>query len=790
LLVFESKVDAIRQEEGKHMIRLENISKYYHSGNNIVLALRKINLDMNIGEFIVITGESGSGKSTLLNVLSGLDTYEEGKLFINNKNVSHYSVRELEHYRKDYIGFIFQDYNIINSYSVYQNVALALTVQGLSKEEKHQKTIEIIKQVGLEKQMHQKAVKLSGGEKQRTVIARTLAKNSRILVCDEPTGNLDKESGNQILELLHTLSKDKLVIVVTHDFESIEAYATRKIRLYDGEILEDNVISKANIKTEEIFEQKRYFTSFIDMIKISFTNVISVPRKTIFMLLILMFMTLVTLFTYGNGIAEQNRPYTYATPYFSNPDQSRIIVTKTDQTMFDNTEMEEIKEIEYVRTVFENDTVFNTILVNRAIDPIYSLEKFYYFRILSSEALNEFDLIEGELPKNHLEVVISDRTFYEIGDYIEVSDSYIVRELSGSPTDQWAFKVVGITSHNVRLESDMHTMYFTDEALGEISLASIYSRSESYLEITGTTLYHTPTDTWITPEMNSSVFIDTIETSLINNIKIDNGLLDYQIKTFDRMFYDICRDLGYKKEIVDDMDAGLCDTAPFIDTHSFQLSAITTFENKQNYVDIDFISYSFIENNYDQNLYMNRTTFLEFFGEKNYQIAVIVYDVYEGKQVVEDLEEMGYNVFYPSQLINTEDAIDILLTNIRILLVIVLTLAGVYMVGFIVLKNIIMSKQKDYLIYRSIGTSTKTVRRIIQLEVAYIFALSAVLVITLVYILEQYKTPIPPILRYIQWNDYLLLFFMILIVLLLMIRAFGKKVFDVNIISTLKGIES
>ena len=121
------------------MIRLENISKYYHSGNNIVLALRKINLDMNIGEFIVITGESGSGKSTLLNVLSGLDTYEEGKLFINNKNVSHYSVRELEHYRKDYIGFIFQDYNIINSYSVYQNVALALTVQGLSKEEKHQK---------------------------------------------------------------------------------------------------------------------------------------------------------------------------------------------------------------------------------------------------------------------------------------------------------------------------------------------------------------------------------------------------------------------------------------------------------------------------------------------------------------------------------------------------------------------------------------------------------------------------------------------------------------------------
>ena len=125
---------------------------------------------MNIGEFIVITGESGSGKSTLLNVLSGLDTYEEGKLFINNKNVSHYSIKELEHYRKDYIGFIFQDYNIISSYSVYQNVALALTVQGLDKAEKHQKTVEIIKQVGLEDKMHQKAIKLSGGEKQKLSI--------------------------------------------------------------------------------------------------------------------------------------------------------------------------------------------------------------------------------------------------------------------------------------------------------------------------------------------------------------------------------------------------------------------------------------------------------------------------------------------------------------------------------------------------------------------------------------------------------------------------------------------
>lgn len=771
------------------MIRLENVSKYYHSGNNIVLALRKINLEMNIGEFVVITGESGSGKSTLLNVLSGLDTYEVGKLFINEKNVSLYSIKELEHYRKDYIGFVFQDYNIINSYTVYQNVALALTVQGLDKNEKHQKTVDIIKEVGLEQQMYQKAVKLSGGEKQRTVIARTLAKNSRILVCDEPTGNLDQESGRQILELLHRLSKDKLVIIVTHNYESIEEFATRKIRLYDGEILEDTMLKSIISKEEDIQNERKYFTPFKDILRIAFTNVISVPKKTLFITLILMFMTIVTFFTFGNGIAEQNRPYSFTTPYFSNPDQSRIVVTKNDNTMFTDDELDSFKEIKYVRTVFDTDTVFDTVLLNRGDNPEYGLEEFFYFRILSANALNEFDLIEGTLPERDFEVVVSDRTFYQVGDYIPVSDAHTSMEISGIETDQWVFKVVGITNHNVRIEDNLHTMYFTDAALKDISLSSIYSRSETYLEITGTTSYDTPTETWITSEMDSSVYVSTKEYSLVNNIKIDHRLDDFVIQTFDMMFFDICRDFGYKKEFVDDRDAGLCEASQYIDTHSFKLSAITTFENQLIYKDVTFKSYSYEQNDFDQNLYMNEDTFLTFFGEENYQVSVIVYDVYEGKQVVDELEAMGYNVFYPSQIIDEDDAINLLLTNIRILLVITLTLSGVYLVGYIVLKNIIMSKQKDYLIYRSIGTSSRAIRGIIQLEVGYIFIISSVLVFLSIYVLEQFNTPVPPILRYIQWNDYLLLFSLILVVLLLMIRAFGKKVFDVNIISTLKGIE-
>jgi len=357
-------------------------------------------------------------------------------------------------------------------------------------------------------------------------------------------------------------------------------------------------------------------------------------------------------------------------------------------------------------------------------------------------------------------------------------------------TNQFIFKVVGITPHNVRIDDDLHTIYLTDAGLSVVSRSSIYSKSETYVQTVGTTTYHTPTDTWITPEMNDLVYVKTSDFSLIDKILIDNEIDDFVILTYDYMFYDICRDFGYKKEIVDDMDAGLCDSAGFLGSHTFKMSAITTFENELAYHDIIFDSKSFQENDNDQNIYMNQGTYNYFFGEERYQITTIVYDVYEGKQVVEQLSDMGYNVFYPSQIIGEDQAVNILLTNIRIMLVILLTLSGIFLVGYLVLKNIIMSKQKDYLIFRSIGTSKRSIRQIIQLEVFYLFLLSSVLVVLGIYILEQFNTPIPVILRYIQFKDYIIIFAGVIAILQLMIRGFGKKIFDVNLIATLKGLES
>lgn len=227
------------------MIKLENVSKYYYSENSVVPALRKLKLEFKSGEFVAITGESGSGKSTLLNIISGLDTYDEGELYIDGEATSHFDDDDWEEYRKNKIGFVFQNYNLIENYSSLYNVESALLIQGYTGKEARSRAKELLNRVGLKGQIRQRAAKLSSGQKQRLSIARALAKNTDIIVADEPTGNLDNDTGRQIMELFGELAKDKLILIVTHDYNEAEPYVTRKLRLNDGEVVMDVQVNSA-----------------------------------------------------------------------------------------------------------------------------------------------------------------------------------------------------------------------------------------------------------------------------------------------------------------------------------------------------------------------------------------------------------------------------------------------------------------------------------------------------------------------------------------------------------------
>ena len=196
------------------MIRLKKVSKFYYSKGVIATGFSKVNIDFSIGEFVAITGESGSGKSTLINVISGLETYEEGEMYVRGKETSHYLEKDWEVYRRNYIGNIYQNFNLINSYSVYKNIELILSLNGIPKKERRKKVLSLIKKVGLTKYRNTKVSKLSGGQKQKVAIARALAKDVPIIVADEPTGSLDKASAENIIKLLYEISKEKLLCMM------------------------------------------------------------------------------------------------------------------------------------------------------------------------------------------------------------------------------------------------------------------------------------------------------------------------------------------------------------------------------------------------------------------------------------------------------------------------------------------------------------------------------------------------------------------------------------------------
>ena len=214
-----------------------------------------------MGEFVAITGESGSGKSTLLRIISGMDTFDDGELYVDGQPTFQYDEDDWEEYRRTKIGFVFQDYSLIGHYTAKENIVSALLIMGVPEKEAGDKAIHYLERVGLSAQRDQRASKLSSGQKQRLSIARALAKDTDIIVADEPTGNLDSETGAQIVKLLRDLSQDHLVIMVTHNYEQVEKYVTRKVRLHDGSLILDvsenmNTDQKSDVSENMDTDQK------------------------------------------------------------------------------------------------------------------------------------------------------------------------------------------------------------------------------------------------------------------------------------------------------------------------------------------------------------------------------------------------------------------------------------------------------------------------------------------------------------------------------------------------------
>lgn len=268
--------------EDVFMLHLKNIIKNYKAGDTQIAALKGVTLTFRKSEFVSVLGPSGCGKTTLLNIIGGLDRYTSGDLIVNGISTKEYKDVDWDIYRNNSVGFVFQNYNLIPHQTVLSNVELAMTLAGISKSERRRRATEALEKVGLKDQIHKKPNQMSGGQMQRVAIARALVNNPDILLADEPTGALDSETSVQIMEILKAISKDRLIIMVTHNPELANKYSTRIVRLFDGEVQSDSNPYRPeteNVKKEK--RKKKISMSFLTALSLSLNNLMTKKTRTL-----------------------------------------------------------------------------------------------------------------------------------------------------------------------------------------------------------------------------------------------------------------------------------------------------------------------------------------------------------------------------------------------------------------------------------------------------------------------------------------------------------------------------
>ena len=742
------------------MIKLEGISKYYNSDANVVLGLRKVSLELKLGEFVAITGESGSGKSTLLNVISGLDKYDEGEMFVNGEETSYFSIEEQEQYRKQYIGFVFQNYNIIDSFTVLENVMAALMIQGYDPKKRKARALELIDKVGLTSHKNHRASKLSGGQKQRAVIARALAKDCPIIVADEPTGNLDSKTGLMIMALLKEVSKDKLVVVVTHNYEQAEPYVTRKIRLSDGEIVEDKPIKPK----EEVsaYEPKPTVNlALLDVLKLAFVSIFRMPKKSVLLFVTLLFalVSSASLLSLNNFIPEflagggADGGYTY-NRIFSNNYKERLIVKKKDNSKITQAEIDELYNITGVKSVIHNDYLND---IDFEIKTAGDSDSFYSnsVKALPVSAARESMLADGTLPTDDKTIVVSEwlAMAYPIGTEIELITMNLLYGSNFEVYGKYKMTVSGVAKLTGNGNVIVHDSFLNQ------SLTNLFNPNNMIPILSKYDTFNLTYDNY------------QIDRDYIFSYWIDNSIEDDYVFLGEFAFYSLASYIYQDQEP---------DYSALKDTLLEISLTKRAFEKESRVATVKVAN----EPTLPHERRMNFDTFIKLFGYNDMYQVTLVLDNVDNLASVRSKIDDSLITFHPASAKTQPNYSAVGFTTMTNFVFVVLAIF-IYIILNLVLKSIIQSRKKDFVIFRSIGASQIDLKRMLMLEqVLYVSIAFVLMFIPLVIMnikIEEFK-----VLEYLKFRSYLLIYGAFLVILLMIARKFSIRLFGRSVITTLK----
>jgi ABC-type lipoprotein export system ATPase subunit len=677
------------------MLNLNNISKYYINGEHVTAGIKNISAEFSVGEFVAITGASGSGKTTLMNILSGTDFYSEGKMLIDDEDTEYYDESDWQRYRKEKIGFIYQNYNLIENFNVYQNIELSYDLNIVSDKRIREKEInDIIDKVGLGKQAKQRVATLSGGQKQRVAIARALAKNTSIILADEPTGNLDKRSAQDIINLLKTISNEKLVIVVTHSINDFQGIITREINLSDGKIIFDKTFEKVkdieNKKTSVKLDKRKLM---FGLLRKNFffnkkNNGLFLTITTL--VLFLTFILYSVMFQFDSVLDNTS----FDTPVFGRSSDKKMILVKQDKSSFSDSEIEHFSNNSKISRVNLYDVITSMEISLPIIYENNNNNASFYVGIID----DNIKLTSGRMPTSDDEVIAATHNGIPFTAPNLMEEKLVNYNFIGTDYKNERLKIVGYTKSEGEKES---TIYFTKGAAKELQKKYI----DQYGEIT------------INNEENGIYFKDKLL------ILVDFAAEDDIIYTSDAVAQNL-KDIDQLKYNLN------------FSTNLFE----RTIENCQikKLKESEMISrYPSIATNGNL-IIMSENTLTKFIGDEVYQISIYLKDSDDYNKIVEQYENQ-YFVYYPYAflLVNKDTNY---LVNTFFTTVICSIMAIVLMVMSLILINkMYKNKIKNNAILFSLGYGQDIVKLSDTIEMFILLCFSIIINLILVAISKYIK---------------------------------------------------